>query len=182
VIIGFSGKRGVGKTLAADYLVKKYQFDKVSFADKLKEDAKVFFPFTAAQLYGDAKEKPFNQYDWTPREFLIKLGQFMRYWDDMYWIKSSLAAGVKKYRNIVIDDLRFKNEANFLKAGYAKLIRIERYKSHNPYKTELHDVSETDLDEYKDFDFQINEVHNRSSVGLEERLDEIMESIGVEKI
>ena len=45
LIIGLSGKRGVGKTTAADILVKDVRFIKRSLATKLKEISSNIFPF-----------------------------------------------------------------------------------------------------------------------------------------
>lgn len=155
MILGLSGKKGTGKTLAADYLVRDAGFTKVSFASKLKELSKQLFHFSQADLYGETKETPFKEYDWTPRDFMIKLGHFARYYEPNYWIKSvDLSA-----RRVVIDDMRFINEAEFLKTKGAKLIRIERYESQNPYKTDSTDASECELDNYA-FDHTIEKQMN----------------------
>ena len=79
MLIAFSGKRGVGKTTAARYLVSSHGFINVSFADRLKDISKKLFPFTNDELHGNGKEQKFEKYDWTPRDFMIKFGQFMRY-------------------------------------------------------------------------------------------------------
>lgn len=160
-IIAFSGKRGVGKTLAADFLVEHHGFKKMSFAQRLKEVAEDLFPgITKAP-----KEKPFKSYDWTPRDFMIRLGQFMRYWEPDYWVKTMDLE--HKRGKIVIDDLRFKNEAEYLKSFNAKLVRIERYPKLNIYGPEvLDDISEKDLDDYKDFDAVIPDVANIKDTDL----------------
>lgn len=181
MIIAFSGKRGVGKTVSANILAKDYGFKVVSFAEELKKKAKTFFPFSDRSLYGDLKEVPYGGYSWTPREFLIKLGSFMRYWDEFYWIKTALKADPVDY-DIVIDDMRYKNEAKFLKTQGAKMVRIERYKSHNPYKGDIDDPSETDLDDYQEFDYRINEVENLSMISLHTRLDHIMEDLNEKRV
>jgi hypothetical protein len=178
MIIAFSGKRGVGKTVAAQYLSTNYGFKVVSFAGRLKELANLLFPFTPKDLYGANKEKPFEPYSWTPREFLINFGNFMRYYDPNYWIMIA-TKGISG--NIAIDDLRYKNEARYLKDDGAKLIRISRFAKDNPYKGEINDPSETDLDDYKDFDYKINEVENISIYGLHTRLNHIMEELDVRR-
>lgn len=43
MIIGFTGVKGSGKDTAGNYLVSEYGFQKISFADKLKESAAALF-------------------------------------------------------------------------------------------------------------------------------------------
>ncbi len=178
MIIGISGKRGVGKTTAAKYIKRVYGYEIRSFAATLKEMAKQDFDFTDEQLYGKYKEAPFKDYEWSPREYLLKKGQFMRYFEPDYWIKKTLD-DIKPEQNVVIDDLRYLNEAAFLRKRTCKLVRIQRRKKEIPYKsTEFdNDESETQLDTYEDFDFYVNEVENLSLAGLHGKLDYIMENL-----
>jgi len=183
LIVGISGKRGAGKTTAADYLVKMYGFTKVSFAALLKEQAKLLFPFSREQLYGSAKEKKYKKYDWTPRDFMIKFGQFLRYWDQDYWIKYALLE-CEKHDRVVIDDLRYQNEANILKAAGAKLIRIRRYKNDNPFfdKKYEREESECQLDDYGGFDEIIHEFENKAIPALHKTLDYRMKKLEIGEI
>ena len=179
-IIGISGKRGVGKTTAAKYLERFYRFEVVSFASLLRDQAAQLFPFKELHLKGGLKEKPFEDYDWAPRDFLIKFGQFMRYWDENYWVNAALKKIEGKDR-VVFDDLRYTNEANILKRNGAKLIRIERYKKENPCKPNPfydNDPSETQLDDYKHFDAKIEKFHNVKLFDLHKELDVKMKILG----
>ena len=176
MIIAFSGKSRAGKTSAANYLVANYGFKKVSFAEELKEIAKSFYPFTQSELYGEFKDEKYKELDWTPREFLIRLGHFVRFHDTNYFVKA--ITGLPGSSNWVVDDLRFKNEAETLREKNATLIRIERYKK---YLNNIVDASETELDDYKYFDYRINEVENRDLKSLHTKLDHLMDAIGIEK-
>lgn len=178
MILAISGKRGVGKSLAANYLSLNYGFKVVSFSKRLKEVARVLFDFQDKDLYGANKEQPFGEYNFTPRDFLIQFGAFMRYYDELYWVKSALKG---QKGNYVVDDLRFENEAKHLTDLGAVLIRMERYKKYNPYKGEITDPSETQLDAYTGFRFKINELQNLSITSLHNNLDWLMEELGVEK-
>ena len=162
LIIGLSGKRGVGKTTAADTLVKDVRFIKRSLATKLKEISSKIFPFGYDEIYGKDKESKFSSYEWTSREFMIKLGEFIRYWDKDYFI-NEVINGVSTYKDsrIVIDDVRFINEAETVRKLGGVIIRINRYSNLNIYKTVIDHSSETELDNYK-FDFTINEHQNVS--------------------
>ena len=170
-ILAFSGKKGRGKTLSAIYLSQKYDFKVVAFADRLKELSVNMFPFTYEQLHGPLKEIPYNNYNWSPRDFMIKFGSFMRYWDQSYWIKAIDLD--TKLQPLVIHDLRYRNEAAYLRERGAIIIRLERYKRYCPYE-DSNDSSETDLDGYN-FDYIIPEFANVLKTDLYKALDYVVE-------
>lgn len=162
MLIAFSGKRGTGKSSAANYLVKTHGYKKISFADRLKEYSEILAPGIVSKMTLHNKEKAFFKNGETRRDFMIKLGQFMRYYDDSYWIK---AAGIDTagWPDVVVDDCRFANEAEYIKSLGGKIIRINRYPKLNVYgPEELDDPSETDLDHYRAFDFVIHDCVNVS--------------------
>lgn len=179
MLIGFSGKKGSGKTCAANYLVKNYSFKLKSFATPLREQAKNMFGFKDSDFSLLYKEKPFLHYDWCPREFMTHLGQFMRYHDPEYWINR---IGLDKVYNYCVDDLRFKNEAKHIKNMGGILIRIERYKSFNPYaQGDMNtDISEVDLDN-AEFDYTVDASNNVTLEDLYKMLDKIMATLGKKK-
>lgn len=161
MLVGISGKRGVGKTLAAQHLATNHKFNIVSFAKPLKDMAKTMFPFTEGDLTSPLrKEKPFKKYDFSPREYMIHLGEFMRFHDPLYWLNRGMES-VKDFAtvNYVFDDVRYVNEANAIKAAGGMLLRIERYEKHNPYGKNLDTPSETELDTYK-FDYTVERMWN----------------------
>lgn len=174
MIIALSGKRGTGKTASARWLERTYGFKRLSFADQLKNQAKAIFPFTDQHVNGSLKEEPFFRSGESPRDFMIKYGQFVRYFDNNYWLDSTIKE-VGKYPNVVIDDVRYTNEANKLKSMGAKVVRINRYKKYNPYKEELNDASETELDNFANFDAFINEIENLTLTSLHNKLDSLMD-------
>ena len=166
MIIGISGRRGVGKTALANYFVGEYGHLKFSFAEELKELAKVIFPLTDVDLNSiTRKEKKFRDYDFTPRELLCNLGDFVRYHDKDYWVKKTLSKCSKKGIDYVIDDVRYPNEAEAIKAAGGKLIRVNRYPKLNPYGKNLDIPSETSLDTYE-FDYVVHEVWNTTLESL----------------
>lgn len=176
-VIGLSGKRGVGKTLAAKYLEKNYGYHRVSFAEELRLLAKTVFPFNDLDLSDPRrKEAKFRAYEWTPRDFLIHLGEFCRYHDSDYWVKRLLNK-LKSDEKYVIDDVRYLNEAGLLVNNGHTLIRLDRYHHLNPYGAPLDIPSEKELDTYEGFKYKINEVQNLSVRSLTDTLDAIMREL-----
>ena len=56
------GQARAGKDTLADYLVKKYGFVRIAFADPIKRAIRDWYGFTEEQLWGDDKEKPDFRY------------------------------------------------------------------------------------------------------------------------
>ena|SRR3990167_1087367 len=173
-IIAFSGKRGVGKTVASDYLRTK-GFKKESFASSLKELSDRLWWDTEQEngcgLTAASKEKPFRSYPWTPREFMIDFGQFMRKYDRDYWLRPILDT-VRHPGLWTIDDVRFPNEYDGLKTLGAVLVRINRKPELNIYGKDLDDPSETGLD-FHLFDYTISTNENLTLKDLHNKLDDL---------
>lgn len=162
-ILGISGKRGVGKTTLANHLAKKFGFVRVSFAEDIRRMARMLFPDLTEAHFTDPKlkEKPFMDYEWTPRELLLHLGEFMRFHDKDYWLKLGLAKCKDPKKVYIFDDLRFLNEVAALRQVGAKIIRVNRFESQNPYGKNLDIPSETELDN-ETFDLVIESCWNTS--------------------
>lgn len=149
MIIGISGKFASGKDLVADYLVKRWSFRKVSFAGKLK--------CVCADLFGMVGKD---------RSLLQRVGAAMRGIDDLVWVRYALKQNTADER-IVISDVRYKNEADYIQAHGGRLIRLEcseeeRVKRYEaiydgaPPREEIDHVSETDLDSFGKWDYCVH--------------------------
>lgn len=106
--LAITGIMCCGKSTIANYLVEKYNYKKFSFADVLKKFAVDIF---------DMKGKD--------RKLLQDFGTKMKEIDKCIWIKS-LDKKIKDISdNIVIDDLRFKDEENYLKSIGFKILKLD---------------------------------------------------------
>lgn len=160
IIVGFIGPSGCGKDTAADYLVEKYGFKKMSFAEPLKKMVKECFILTDEQCYGDKKDVVDERWGCSPREMFQVLGtefaQYMlpellpslkdKFEKKCFWVKH-LMENIKNEEKhcIVIPDVRFRHEVDFLLKENTYLFRIERS---NVKETRSHQSEE----EWKDFD------------------------------
>lgn len=141
MIIGLTGKKRSGKDTVAEYLVKNHGFIRIGFADALKNACKEIFNLSDNQLYGteEEKERPDEYWKHSAREILQKVGtelfrnelpKHLSNISNDIWIrvvdkkiKDLLAAGHNK---IVISDVRFENEAEYIKNSGGIIIKLNR--------------------------------------------------------
>lgn len=135
-VLGLVGPKGVGKSTVADYLEQEHGFLRISFAEPLRAML-LAFGLSSDEL-GEGKEKPLIRFfgpdtKITPRHLMQTLGTE---WgrnlvDREIWTKhlrnqiEKVAKGGSGF-DIVIDDVRFPNEALVIEELGGKLVRIER--------------------------------------------------------
>jgi dephospho-CoA kinase len=107
--VAISGPMASGKSWVASLLVNQYGYRKIALADKLKE--------IAADLF-EVKGKSSKE-----RKILQELGNKIREIDPDIWV-NYVVKKVGFEDNIVIDDVRYLNEARVLKENGFKLITI----------------------------------------------------------
>lgn len=131
MIIGICGLIGSGKGTVADYLINKHKFQKISFADKLKDAVAEMFDWPRSMLEGvtpqsrDWRERPDSFWsqelgrEITPRYVLQVFGtECMRQgFYDGIWV-SLVKKKIQENPDInwVIPDTRFPNEVNMIKS------------------------------------------------------------------
>ena len=128
MLIGFSGKAGVGKDTAGKFLCERYKCLHYYFAKPLKEGAKIMFALTEEQI--DNKEKVIEPWGISPRTIYQRLGtEVGRGIDVNIWVKNA-EMFVKSVpgRTVVITDVRFDNEATFIRNRGGIVINIVRDK------------------------------------------------------
>jgi len=141
MIIGICGLIGSGKGTVADILVETHNFQKISFADKLKDAVSVMFDWPRDMIEGDTAESRYwrEQEDtfWTketgrsitPRLVLQEFGtDCMRngFYDGVWvsFVKKKIIENPNT--SFVIPDLRFENEASVVKSLGGKVWCVKR--------------------------------------------------------
>lgn len=164
MIIGLAAKKHSGKDTVADYIVEKYGFKKYGFGDPIKEIGRILFDFNDEQLYGSLKENIDKRWSIRPREFFQKFGtdygqlimpqhfpkafkdiEVREFWVKKFWIWYESELEKNPLLNVVIPDVRFVHEYNFLISKGAYIFKIKRKQIH----LDSH-LSETELDKYMD--------------------------------
>lgn len=139
-IIGITGLKGSGKDTIGDIICKNFDFQKVAFADKLKDVVSVLFDWDRKMLSGFTPEdraireqpdefwsKKFEK-DFTPRLALQLMGtEVMRNnLDKNIWVYCLERKLINEDGNFVITDVRFRNEIEMIRRLGGSIIRVER--------------------------------------------------------
>ena len=162
MIIGFAGKATSGKDTAGKYFIDNYQFLHYYFAKPLKEGAKIMFGLTDEQLLN--KEKVIEPWGKSPRQIYQLLGtEVGRSIDTNVWVKNAqMFINNSCGRSVVITDVRFSNEALWIREQGGVVVYIER---NQPTIEQFGHSSENglvddDIDVYIDNDGTIEDLHN----------------------
>jgi len=161
-----SGKDTFAVMLAEElYNILRSKFVLMAFAKDLKDKVQQDFDLHYDQLWGDDKEIEDKRYIkprienediqyWTAREILQEYGQFFRTIDYDFWVKSLFRTiDYKEYKNIIITDVRHRNEADAVIKRDGFLIRIVRNVDNNIHGK--NHVSETSMSNYDKVDFDL---------------------------
>ena len=127
-VIGFVGKMQAGKTTASNYIMSKQTGPavKTSFANLLKEMILKAGLCTTEELWGEKTD--------FSRLMLQKIGTeiIRKQVNENFWV-NKMVEEISTWTNynpkgitIIIDDVRFLNEAEMVKWFHGKLIRISR--------------------------------------------------------
>lgn len=150
MIIGIVGFAGSGKGTVGDILIRDYDFHRLSFADGVKDAVAAIFGWPRHLLEGDTSEsRDFREapdawwskkfgYEVTPRFMLQKMGTEAGrdVFHDQVWVHA-LARKAEQYKNVVIPDVRFPNEIDYIKDAGGFVIRVVRGKEPKWFNTAL---------------------------------------------
>jgi dephospho-CoA kinase len=148
MIIGLSGYARSGKDTVADFLVTQYGFERVAFADPIRNILYDLNP----PVDGESLASMVDNYGWDiakskeeVRTFLQTLGYSARmHIHQDVWVMAAFSK-MRADRNYVIADVRFLNEAEHIKKHNGEIWRVERpgVEAVNQH------VSEWEMDNYK---------------------------------
>lgn len=168
LLIAFGHKARQGKDFATAALVEafkdKYDIRRYAFGDELKEEVKPLDQFELCMQLGipynherPERDNPLYSSIHGKQSALLQWygTEYRRKRDPFYWVnrlRDRLDAD--KPQIAVISDLRFQNEALFVKSFGGYTVKVTRYGFVDLTRSATHQ-SEVDLDNYV-FDFEIN--------------------------
>lgn len=140
-IIGVTGIIGSGKDSFSKPFIEA-GFQKISFADTLKDAVSAIFGWDRDMLSGDTVEsrefrEQIDEYwstklnkDVTPRWVLQNVGTdvFRKYFDDNIWIYSA-EKKILNHEKVIVTDCRFVNEIKLIRNLGGTIVEVHR---HNP--------------------------------------------------
>lgn len=131
MIIGFVGFKQVGKSTAAKYLEKKYGAKRVNMKDGLVAELRKNFPDLLRyyqHLYGKLEvQSLFDEKPEPIRCLMVNYGTEVRRGDNPNWWVNTWKSAVDQVEGlIVVDDVRFLNEAEAVREKGGKIIRLVR--------------------------------------------------------
>jgi hypothetical protein len=134
ILIGLAGRARVGKDTVASYLAAHLILISYAFADPLKQALAGLFSLTTAQLEGAEKELPLEWLGKSPRELMQLLGT--EWGRDLVhpqlWLLlaeqnlQALAELNQDMQGVVIRDVRFDNEAAWVRSKGGVIVHITR--------------------------------------------------------
>ena len=141
MIIGITGKKRSGKDTIADYLIDTRAFGGYKFATPIKNAVADIFLWDDRWVNGEFKETVDPRWGISPRQAQQVMGtelfrermpevleDFSTLIGSDIWVKrfQYWYEGLPEHFNVVVSDVRFKNEAAIITAMGGKIIRVKR--------------------------------------------------------
>lgn len=176
IIVGFGHRLHTGKDTAAKILINKYGFTRLSFADELKKDVCIRFRDTLkeiAKMYLSIGTIPIHGFEtlssneeetrwdevirrmvWETKPPIVRrliqnyATEVRRADDPAYWVRIVHEKILtENLQRVVLTDLRFKNEGNWIHSQGGLCLKITR--SSAPM---IDHISESELDNWEKWD------------------------------
>lgn len=134
LLIGLTGRARSGKSTAAEHLIGSYLLEHYAFADPLRDGLMSIFNLDPTDFEGDRKEQPLAWLGRSPRELMQSMGtEWARntVHPDV-WVKLAeqnldyMTNALSPVIGFVISDVRFENEADFIRKRGGTVIHISR--------------------------------------------------------
>jgi len=194
-LIGLSGAARSGKDTVGEYLITKHNFKRYAFADPLKRAASEMFGIPLEDFHSDSKKEVVNKFwGFSPRQIAQLIGTEggRELFRDDIWVRRAHLEYIthlettamlpkERYDNgtvdglngMVITDVRFPNEAEWIKEFDGVVIHIERPGADGVVGEASHASEAGYPDEFKDFIVQ----NDGSLDDLYVKIDEIFEKV-----
>jgi hypothetical protein len=177
LLIGLSGKARSGKDAVADKCAELFGWRKMKLANPLKKMCREMFGLSLEHTDGAWKEQPVGTT--TPRQLMIEIGRLGRAVRTNFWVErlqqEILKTPQAQIHTYVIADVRFLNEAAWIKNHGGMMVRLER--APELRGADIDDPSETELDDYEGFDLKIGESWNVDASDLPRIAERLMEDV-----
>jgi hypothetical protein len=165
VLIGLTGYARVGKDSTADFMVRDYDYVKMSFADPMRKALVTLdpiirlgesMPVHLSQVLPSMTWDELKAESPDIRPLMQRLGTEVgrNMFGENFWVNLAMAEA-EKLENVVFADVRFKNEADAISEAGGIIIRVSR----EGFGPANEHVSETDMDDYP-VDYVINNSSN----------------------
>jgi len=125
------GNEGAGKDTMADYLVDKYGFTKLAFADQVRNLTSAIYGFKMDDFSHERKDSYVHPiWKLTPRDAMKKVATMIRtnVSDDYFVQAVDNAIKSSQSKKVVISDYRFDIETKYLSDKDKRVIRIKNDK------------------------------------------------------
>lgn len=188
-VLGLCGHAGAGKDTAAGYLADRYGFLQISLAQPLADMLAALLEHVevdhSVMHERHLKERPLPELlQLSPRHLKQALGDWGRALDPDLWLHvmrrrlGLFGGGSPVHDRIVISDVRFCNEAAFVRRGHGSLVQLYR-PNLAPVRSHISE-SEQDSDAFRTM--VTHRINNDGSVWLlRERLDQLCIAQGWEQ-
>tara|TARA_Y100000389_G_C17398134_1_gene483779 strand:- start:391 stop:966 length:576 start_codon:yes stop_codon:yes gene_type:complete len=189
MLILLCGYKRCGKDTVASYLSNKYDFHHLKISYLLKKTLKLLFNFSEEQLEGDLKEVIDEHWKITPRDtmkfvgtnlFQFNIQQLVPGICRNFWIKGLCEKINADYndnkKNIVISDLRFIHELDYLSNNINshEIVIVKIVRDGLIIQENITDISEN---EHLKFKFNNIIVNDNNMTNFEKTIDDLFESL-----
>jgi hypothetical protein len=185
-LIGISGKIGSGKSTLSELFLQRWpEFKRASFAEALRQVLGILLDMPVSEMRTQQQKNAVPEgCSETVGELLQRYGDGLRQIESVVWVRALFRHFDPEQSYWIIDDMRYRNEADRIRQAGGLLIRLDGDPGNKRAESrrDLEAVSETELDDYAHFDLRINtDVYRDRPQYMFERLLESIEKLCNEK-